>query len=49
MVSFPHPFATPPPPAPQKSQVAYSHLIGQDTAILLTELKNPTYADARVS
>lgn len=33
----------------KKSQVAYSHLIGHDTAIHLTELKNPTYAYAGVS
>lgn len=33
----------------KKKQVAYSHLIGHDTAIHLTELKNPTYAYARVS
>lgn len=37
------------PPPPQKRQVAYSHLIGHDTAIHLTELKNPTYAYAGVS
>lgn len=37
------------PPLKKKSQVAYSHLIGHDTAIHLTELKNPTYAYARAS
>lgn len=40
-----------PPPLQKKKkkQVAYSHLIGHDTAIHLTELKNPTYAYAGVS
>lgn len=38
-----------PPHLPKKRQVAYSHLIGHDTAIHLTELKNPTYAYAGVS
>lgn len=34
---------------PPKKQVAYSHLIGRDAGIHLTELKNPTYAYAGVS
>lgn len=38
-----------PSSSPQKRQVAYSHLIGHDTAIHLTELKSPTYAYAGAS